>query len=155
MMRAVCTVPFPKRNNYVELNIFYSKKIQRCRTASSLSSRLKIVVTAYFVLYRFIHLSGRECNESTAMATIVDKNQATKPVSGGDASEPGTIIGIILVVILGAIILVILIYCKYYRRYKRRKTEMAHVHYIADPHIQPGKSLPLKLIRVVNYSKKT
>ena len=105
-----------------------------------MSSRLKIVVRAYFVLYRFIHLSGRECNESTAMATIVDKNQATKPVSGGDASEPGTIIGIILVVILGAIILVILIYCKYYRRYKRRKTEMAHVHYIADPHIQPGKS---------------
>ena len=117
-----------------------NKKIQRCRSAISLSSRLKIVFSAYFVLYRFIHLSGRECNESTAMATIVDKNQATKPVSGGDASEPGTIIGIILVVILGAIILVILIYCKYYRRYKRRKTEMAHVHYIADPHIQPGKS---------------
>ena len=63
----------------------------------------------------------------------------TKPyVNPGDSSEPGTIIGIIMVVILGAIILVILIYCKYYRRYKRRKTEMAHVHYIADPHIQPG-----------------
>ena len=97
------------------------------------------LVLLKYILYYSIHLSGRECNESTAMATMSDKNKPTKAVSGGDASEPGTIIGIILVVILGAIILVIVIYCKYYRRYQRRKTEMAHVHYIADPHIQPGK----------------
>ena len=67
------------------------------------------------------------------------KNPTESFVNGDDAPEEGTIIGIILVVILGAIILIIIVYCKYYRRYKRRKTEMAHVHYIADPHIQPGK----------------
>lgn len=35
--------------------------------------------------------------------------------------------------ILGAIILCIIVYFKFYRKFKRMKTELAHVHYIADP----------------------
>ena len=37
-----------------------------------------------------------------------------------------------IVIFLGGVILFIVIYCKFYGRYKRRKTEMAHVHYIAN-----------------------
>ena len=44
-----------------------------------------------------------------------------------------------IVIFLGGVILFIVIYCKFYGRYKRRKTEMAHVHYIANEGNQSGK----------------
>ena len=53
--------------------------------------------------------------------------------------------------ILGAIILCIIVYFKFYRKFKRMKTELAHVHYIADP-IQNGKyivNFNLKFVRFV------
>ncbi len=53
-------------------------------------------------------------------------------------SEPGTIAGIVIVIILGGIILFIVVYCKFYRKFKRLKSELAHVHYVADPHVRPG-----------------
>lgn len=53
-------------------------------------------------------------------------------------NERTTLAGIITVAILGGIIIVITVYFKFYRKFKRMKTELAHVHYIADPHIQPG-----------------
>ena len=53
-------------------------------------------------------------------------------------TEQTTLAGIITVAILGVIILCIVVYFKFYRKFKRMKTELAHVHYIADP-IQNGK----------------
>lgn len=54
-------------------------------------------------------------------------------------TDKGTVAGIIIVLILGAIIILIMVYHRFYRRYKRRKTELAHVHYIADPSNQPDR----------------
>jgi hypothetical protein len=54
------------------------------------------------------------------------------------ASDPGTIAGIVIVLILGTVIIVIMVYYKFYLRFKRLKTELAHVHYIADPGTHPG-----------------
>ena len=59
-----------------------------------------------------------------------------------EEAERTTLAGIITVAILGGIILCIIVYFKFYRKFKRMKTELAHVHYIADPHIQNGKFLP-------------
>ena len=64
------------------------------------------------------------------------------PASNGmpnEEAERTTLAGIITVAILGGIILCIIVYFKFYRKFKRMKTELAHVHYIADPHIQNGK----------------
>ena len=75
------------------------------------------------------------------MVDLMPANQ-TRVVSPED-TDPGTIAGIVIVIILGCIILFIVVYCKFYRKFKRMKTEMAHVHYIADPSVQPGKILLL------------
>ena len=53
-------------------------------------------------------------------------------------TDPGTIAGIVIVLLLGAMIIVIMVYYKFYLRFKRLKTELAHVHYIADPATHPG-----------------
>ncbi len=47
--------------------------------------------------------------------------------------------GILVVVILGGAIIAIMLYYRFHRRLKRLKSELAHVHYIADPGTQPGK----------------
>ena len=73
------------------------------------------------------------------MVDPIPANQ-TRVVSP-EQTDPGTIAGIVIVIILGGIILFIVVYCKFYRKFKRMKTEMAHVHYIADPSVQPGKIL--------------
>lgn len=66
-------------------------------------------------------------------------------ISNGDdesddgGAEEGALAGILTVVFLGAITVAIMIYYRFHRRFKRMKTELAHVHYIADPASQPGK----------------
>ena len=72
---------------------------------------------------------------------MVDKRPQTINGINNEDHERTKLAGIITVVILGAIILGIIIYFKFYRKFKRMKTELAHVHYIADPHIQPGELL--------------
>ena len=84
-----------------------------------------------------VSILGSECNVTSSMTSAVDKRPQTRDEHGN--SEQSTIAGIVTVVILGGIILFIIVYCKFYRKFKRMKTELAHVHYIADPHIQPGK----------------
>ena len=56
----------------------------------------------------------------------------------GGGTDPGTIAGIVIVLFLGALIIGIMVYYKFYLRFKRLKTELAHVHYIADPGTNPG-----------------
>ena len=50
----------------------------------------------------------------------------------------GTLAGILVVVVLGGVTIAIMLYYRFHRRLKRLKTELAHVHYIADPGTQPG-----------------
>jgi hypothetical protein len=88
--------------------------------------------SVYFIL-------GDECTLPTAI-TPLDFGDGSH-VKNGLAQKPadaGTVVGIIIVIILGSIILFLVVYCKYYRKFKRLKTELAQVHYIADPNIQPG-----------------
>ena len=61
----------------------------------------------------------------------------------GGGTDPGTIAGIVIVLFLGALIIGIMVYYKFYLRFKRLKTELAHVHYIADPGTHPGMSFVL------------
>lgn len=56
-----------------------------------------------------------------------------------DHTDSGTLAGIIIVIFLGGVILFIMVYHRYQKRLKRLKTELAHVHYHADPSTQPGK----------------
>jgi hypothetical protein len=63
------------------------------------------------------------------------------PDSNNAGTDPGTIAGIVIVLILGVIIIVIMVYYRFYLRFKRLKTELAHVHYIADPGTHPGQKM--------------
>ncbi len=45
-----------------------------------------------------------------------------------------------MVVVLGGVTIAIMLYYRFHRRLKRLKTELAHVHYIADPGTQPGEA---------------
>ena len=66
-------------------------------------------------------------------------------------TDPGTIAGIVVVLILGVIIIVIMVYYRFYLRFKRLKTELAHVHYIADPGTHPGsEKIPFKTLKNVS-----
>ena len=82
-----------------------------------------------------------------------------RPQTRNEMSETNerttTVVGIITVAILGSIILFIIVYCKFYRKFKRMKTELAHVHYIADPHIQPGKQQVSGLTSQVSHVRPT
>ena len=51
----------------------------------------------------------------------------------------GALAGTLVVAVLGIIAVAIMLYYKFRRRLKRLKSELAHVHYIADPGTQPGK----------------
>ena len=89
-------------------------------------------------------------------------------ISNGDddddgGAEEGALAGILTVVFLGAITIGIMIYYRFHRRFKRMKTELAHVHYIADPaSSQPGKLIyryyslwrPCDEIRAVSLDSK-
>ena len=94
-----------------------------------------VICNGYYIEYIF---SGPDCNIPVSLNPAPSIND-TRPITP-EETDPGTIAGILIVIILGSIILFIVIYCKFYRRFKRMKTEMAHVHYIADPNVQPGKS---------------
>jgi hypothetical protein len=41
-----------------------------------------------------------------------------------------------------------MVYYRFYLRFKRLKTELAHVHYIADPGTHPGsEKIPFKTLK--------
>ena len=48
-------------------------------------------------------------------------------------------VGVVILIILVGVIIGLLVCYRVHRRVKRLKTELAHVHYIADPGMQPGK----------------
>ena len=81
--------------------------------------------------------TGQECNVSSSVFTVTLRPDQPNRMPNEEA-ERTTLAGIITVAILGVIILCIIVYFKFYRKFKRMKTELAHVHYIADP-IQNGK----------------
>jgi hypothetical protein len=58
----------------------------------------------------------------------------------GSGSDVGTIAGITIVVFLGLVICAIILYRHWQQKLRKLKSELAHVHYIADPGTQPGKS---------------
>jgi len=54
-------------------------------------------------------------------------------------SDQGALVGLLVTLFLLGCILALFIYRRYRARLKRLKTELAHVHYIADPGSQPGE----------------
>ena len=77
------------------------------------------------------------------------------PDSNNVGTDPGTIAGIVIVLILGVIIIVIMVYYRFYLRFKRLKTELAHVHYIADPGTHPGQKKLLLIMFSIKEIKTT
>jgi hypothetical protein len=58
----------------------------------------------------------------------------------GDVPDQGALVGVLVALFLLGAFLALFIYRRYRARLKRLKTELAHVHYIADPGSQPGES---------------
>ena len=94
------------------------------------------------VSYSNSYFSGQECNISSTVYTATVRPFQPSHQIPNEEAERTTLAGIITVAILGVIILCIIVYFKFYRKFKRMKTELAHVHYIADP-IQNGKPTAL------------
>ncbi len=108
-----------------------------------LSTWLRRYVSLFFSVFTSRHnsalLSGQECNVSSSLTVIDNPGPHIDNQGLQNTEDNTTLAGIITVAFLGAVIIGIIVYFKFYRKFKRMKTELAHVHYIADPHIQPGK----------------